>query len=898
MVSLGITLTLLVTGCNAGAPKRLIQPVFDVESFSPFLAATRRDVELASFVEDLASQEVTPARLNSLFAALCGPAPHPLPTLLTGLRRMRRVLVSALAVRDLQQHAPLAEIEAAMTAFAHLCIAAVLPLLSEQVFTRMGRPHDAAGQALDLLVIGMGKLGAGELNVSSDIDVVYALADHDAAGEPDALDVFGQIARQLTRSLHEVTAEGFIFRVDTRLRPFGEAGPQVVSLGALEHYFMAHGRFWERSAWLKASIISPRMHMPQTAFAAAKTRLAEAVRAFVYKRYTDYTTLEGLADLAERIRGQRQASRDHAKFGTTDVKLGRGGIREIELLAQGLAIMHGGRRPALQVGATRVLLQRLAAAERLPTEIAQQLDTHYVFLRRIEHALQYREDAQTHSVPQDEAGRAALAHALGFATLVQFDEALAATRTFVATQFDAFLPGARTHNHAAKAPATQLPARLTPWLTAVARESEATQKRFEQVLSAFDAALPADEHFARAARLVQAIARRRTYLDLLLAHPPVVARVAQLVAASPFAADYLTQHPILLDELISPKIGTAPVDWPAFDAELAAQLAHDSDTERRMNVLREAHHAQVLRILARDLAGHIAVESISDELSLLADKLLAATLACAWHALAPSQPLPRFAIIAYGRLGAKEMGYASDLDLVFLYDGDAEQLELPTRLAQRLTSWLSAATTSGRLFEVDLRLRPNGNAGLLVTTTAAFERYQHSAALWEHQALSRARFVTGNAEIGAWFEAVRSQILATPRDWFSVAEQVSAMRKRVLDGHPNKTALFDLKHDPGGLVDMEFAVQALVLAHSAQHAQLLENKGTIALAGRAAEAGLIDQAITHAAQNGYRTLRGLQHTRRLAGDDVGRVEPACVAQESAAVRAFVDALGLHFPVSR
>jgi [glutamine synthetase] adenylyltransferase / [glutamine synthetase]-adenylyl-L-tyrosine phosphorylase len=867
---------------------------FDVETFSPFLARARQNGTLAPLIEKLQAQPITAPVLDAAFLSLRS-NPATTADAAAALRKLRSALIGGLALRDLAGRAPLAEVEAAMTAFAHLSIAQLLPLISQQVFARTGQPVNAKGELLDLLVIGMGKLGAGELNVSSDIDVVYAVADYGQAGDMDALEVLGQIAQQLTRTLQEITADGFVFRVDTRLRPFGEVGPAVVSLNALEHYFMAHGRFWERCAWLKARVVSPAWMMPPASYAAAQERLAEAIRAFVYKRYTDYTTLEGLADLATRIRSQRQGARSSGKFASTDVKLGRGGIREIELLAQGLSIMHGGRHPSLQVGATRLLLARLAAAGRLPADIATQLDEQYVFLRRIEHALQYRNDEQTHTIPEDDAQRSALAAALAFASLADFDAALAQTRGFVTQQFDAFLPGP-VQARAATPPASQ--ARIAPWLSAAARENEATQRRFEQVLGAFDAQLPDDEHFARAARFVQAIARRRTYLDLLLAHPPVVARVAQLMAASPFAADYLTAHPILLDELIDPKIGTAPVDWPQFDADLAAQLAHDTDTERRMNVLREAHHAQVLRILARDLAGQMPVESISDELSLLADKLLAAALVCAWHALAPGQALPPFAVIAYGRLGAKEMGYASDLDLVFLFGGDADALEQPTRLAQRLTSWLSAATTSGRLFEVDLRLRPNGNAGLLVTTLSAFERYQRSAALWEHQALSRARFVCGDTQIGARFEAFRNEILALPRRWDEVAQEVSSMRKRVLEGHPNKTALFDIKHDPGGLVDMEFAVQALVLAHSAVHPQLLENKGTIALAGRAAHAELIDAAIAQAAQDGYRLLRALQHTRRLAGDDVGRVAPQTVPTERGAVRAFVDALGLQFPASR
>jgi [glutamine synthetase] adenylyltransferase / [glutamine synthetase]-adenylyl-L-tyrosine phosphorylase len=870
---------------------------FDLQAFSPYVANAQHDPLLAPLIAAAIKAPLQTAFLQQIFDQLHPGGNNADPdTIAIALRRLRRVVISALALHDLQQQAPLQDIEQAMTTLAQFALAKLLPALSAQVFSRTGQPRTPNGQPLDLLVIGMGKLGAEELNVSSDIDVVYALPEYGHAGDTDALEIFGQIAQQLTRTLQQTTADGFIFRVDTRLRPFGEVGPQVVSLGALEHYFMAHGRFWERCAWLKARIVNMPIYMDGPAFAQAQQRLAQSIHSFVYKRYTDYTTLEGLADLAARIRTQRDAARRDSKFGGMDVKLSRGGIREVELLVQGLAIMHGGRQPALRVAPTRLLLQRLAAAQRLPQDVATRLDAHYVLLRRIEHALQYREDAQTHTIPQDDDARTQLAYALRFTSLAQFDETLANTKRDVAAQFDAFLPAPAQATSIAQ-PAKTAP-RIATWLSSVARESEATQQRFERVLQQFDAQLPEDENFARAARFVQAIARRRTYLDLLLTHPAVVQRVAQLMAASPFATDYLTQHPILLDELIDARTSAEAADWHSFDSELAEQLQQHQDTEQRMNILRELHHAQVLRILARDLAGGMAVETVSDELSLLADKLLAAALHCAWHVLAPDQPLPPFAIIAYGRLGAKEMGYASDLDLVFLFDGPADTLEQPTRLAQRLTTWLSAITTSGRLFEVDLRLRPNGNAGLLVTTTSAFARYQYSAALWEHQALSRARFVAGNMQIGAWFEQQRNQLLATPRQWQAVAQEVSAMRKRVLEGHPNNTEQFDLKHDPGGLVDMEFAVQALVLAHAAQHPELLANKGTLALAGLAADAGLADPALTHAAQTGYRTLRGLQHARRLAGDVVGRVAPASVQQERAVIQTFVQSLALNFPRSR
>jgi glutamate-ammonia-ligase adenylyltransferase len=874
-------------------------------AFSPMLAARLREPGQEQSLPALASHPIDAARIKGLWQALIAAEARwqsdDAGQVARLLRRLRGQVVSGLALRDLSGLAPLDEVEAAMTALAELALAALLPPLRAEATRRYGELNSNDAKPLDLLVIGMGKLGAGELNVSSDIDVVFAIGEHGTTERDiDALEFFAHVTQRLTGLLSEVTPDGFVFRVDTRLRPFGDVGPRVISLDALEHYFMAHGRFWERCAWLKARIVNPPLAMTASDFDAVRERLAAMIKSFVFRRYTDYTTIDGLRDLSARIATQRRSARHHAAFGDADVKLGRGGIREIEFIAQGLAIMHGGRIAALQTSATRILLTRLASTGKLDTDCARTLDQAYVLLRRIEHAVQYRNDAQTHAIPSDIVVRAQMALLLGFESLDQFDQVVETTRNQVANLFDQLLPapaGSRSTQLGARG--DTLSARLAPWLTAANRESEATQKRLETVLLAFDARLPDDAAFNRAAQLAQTIMRRRTYLDLLISHPPVVDRVARLMAASPFAADYLTRHPILLDEMIDPGLGQRGIDWPAFDAELREQLDRDTDTERRMNVLRDQHHAQVLRILALDLAGATAVESISDELSLLADKLLAAAIACAWQVLGQNRPAPAFAVIAYGRLGAKEMGYTSDLDLVFVHQADNDDdKELVTRWAQRLQSWLTVQTTSGRLFEVDLRLRPNGNAGLLVTGWQAYRDYLSGAALWELQALTRARFCVGNSALGGQFESFRRELLAMPREWSAVALEVAAMRKRVLDGHPNQTAHFDIKHDPGGLVDMEFAVQSLVLAHSHRLPQLLDDVGTLALALRAADADLVNRTIADAARNAYRSLRGLQHSTRLAGADIARLDPSMTQPQRTAIRGFVEALGLAFPTSR
>jgi glutamate-ammonia-ligase adenylyltransferase len=395
--------------------------------------------------------------------------------------------------------------------------------------------------------------------------------------------------------------------------------------------------------------------------------------------------------------------------------------------------------------------------------------------------------------------------------------------------------------------------------------------------------------FRRLFGLLEAVSRRSAYLALLTEHPPVLPRLAQLMGASAWAADYLTRHPLLLDELLDARVLLAEPDWSTWHAELTRLVAeHAGDQERQMDALRHFQHAQSFRLLAQDLAGMLTIERLADHLSALADMILAATLAEVWAQMrGPVAAPPQFAIVGYGKLGGKELGYVSDLDLVFLYDDpDDSAPERYARLAQRLITWLTSTTAAGTLYDADLRLRPDGASGLMVSSLTSFRRYQRVEAwTWEHQALTRARFVAGDAAIGAAFEVERDAILRLPRDPAKLAADVIEMRRRMAAGHPNPTRLFDLKHDAGGMVDVEFAVQFLVLAFAHEHATLTRNAGNIALLRMAGELSLVPALLALAAADAYRDYRRLQHQIRLTGAPHARVDPDTLAGQRAAVAA-------------
>ncbi|MEK6244166.1 MAG: bifunctional [glutamate--ammonia ligase]-adenylyl-L-tyrosine phosphorylase/[glutamate--ammonia-ligase] adenylyltransferase, partial [Pseudomonadota bacterium] len=725
-----------------------------------------------------------------------------------------------------------------------------------------------------LIVVAMGKLGGGELNVSSDIDLVFVHPDdHENPADPQRLERTG---RKLIALLNDVTEDGFAFRVDMRLRPYGDSGALVSSFDALEAYFVAQGREWERYAWIKARPISGSKH----------EGLAAIVRPFVYRKYLDYGTLEAMRRLHAEVR-RDVARRELAEH----VKLGPGGIREIEFIAQALQLVRGGRDPDLTVRPTLEVLKVLSKKNLLPDSATGELSAAYVFLRNVEHRLQYLDDAQTHELPTDAGDRARLAQMANFASWEAFHAALNAHRQAVTRHFQAVFAEPGTENEAKPWPDH-------PRLAAVRRGQRYLQLP-EDSKRRFDALIPTLAHaaaatpdpaatLARGVDLLEAIARRAAYLALLAERPEALERVARMIGASSWAAEFVTRHPLLLDELLDDRVLYSAPDWREFELDLRGALAAaGDDIERQMNAVREHHQSQLFRLLAQDLAGLLTVERLADHLSQLADLVLQGSLETAWaHAPARHREQPLFAVIAYGKLGGKELGYASDLDIIFVYDdADERAAENYARLAQRYNNWLTVRTSAGALFETDLQLRPSGSSGLLVSSVAAFAEYQERAAwAWEHQALTRARYCAGDKDVGNKFEEIRKKILQRERDPSTLAREVLAMRGKLHAAHPNRSELFDLKHDRGGMIDIEFTVQYLVLAHSHRHAELTGNLGNIALLGIASSLGLIPTSIAEACRNAYRDFRRLQHALRLNGARYARVPPEQVLAQSEAVR--------------
>jgi glutamate-ammonia-ligase adenylyltransferase len=822
----------------------------------------------------------------------------------TGLRRLRQAVMLRLITRELGGRADLAEVVATTTALAEESLRTAAARHAQWLARDFGRPLGVtSGEVQELHVIGMGKLGGDELNVSSDIDLIFAYPEDGETEGPRRIannEYFTRLARKLIAALGEVTAEGFVFRVDTRLRPYGDSGPLVVSFDMLEDYLATQGREWERYAWVKGRTISGDRD----------AQLEAIVAPFVYRRHLDFSALASLRELHAQIRQEVQR-REIAD----NIKIGPGGIREIEFLVQVFQIIRGGREPQLRLRPTLKALALLGEKQLLPAAAVAELHAAYVFLRNLEHRLQYLDDQQTQMLPAGAEDRQLVAEMMGYPAYADLDHDLAGHRGVVSRHFEAIFAG--QPEDATADPCAELwlqplpeqdalarlaalgyadPARIFRLLSDIRssgryrRMAASGQARLDQLmpkLLKLVTTFPApDATFERLLQVVESIGRRESYLALLLEYPLALARLARLASASPWAAGYMAQHPILLDELITPQSGQAP-DGPQLRTALRASLEeHAGNTERQMDILRHFKQTQTLRLLALDLAGDLPLETLSDHLSDLACVVLEEVLRLAWDGLrVRHRDEPRFAIVGYGKLGGKELGYESDLDIIFLYDdADESAPEIYARLAQRINTLLTSTTSAGVLYQTDLRLRPNGAAGLLVSNIDAFRDYQSKDAwIWEHQALTRARAVAGDAQIGARFEAIRIEVLRRPRDLASLRQEIRAMRDKMRQSHPNDTRLFDLKHDRGGIVDVEFMVQYLVLGEAHRHAELTGNIGNLALLKLAARLGLIAEDLAVAVHAAYREFRRLQHQLRLQGERYARVEPASVAGHAQAV---------------
>jgi [glutamine synthetase] adenylyltransferase / [glutamine synthetase]-adenylyl-L-tyrosine phosphorylase len=791
-----------------------------------------------------------------------------------------------------------------------------------------GAPLAPNGERAVLWIVGMGKLGARELNVSSDIDLIYVYdEDGETAGRPDGRgrisnhDYFAKAVKLIYSQIGEITEHGFVFRMDLALRPNGNSGPSVVSRQALEEYFLVQGREWERFAWLKSRVVAPYSE-PLNALHNA-TELRDTVLPFVFRRYLDYSVFASLRDLHQQIRNHTANHSAGRPERANDVKLGRGGIREIEFTVQLLQVVRGGHYPELRTRPTLRALPRLSDAKLMPAATADALAKAYVFLRQVEHRIQYLDDQQTHMLPTAEADVQWIAHTLGFADVAVFLAQLSAHREQVASEFDRLLGQGE---HAATSPENEgAPAASAPnehlSLTALLPELNArlaqrvndwaeqprirtlrdeAMHRLLKLLQRTNAWVEegrvSEDAAVRWCDWMEPLLRRESYLALLVERPRVHEQLLRLLGLARWPAKYLLQHPGVIDELASPALLSERFDPALFEQELEQRLhalksTGQADEETLLNLLRRAHHAEVFRTLARDVEKRISVEQVADDLSALADSLLKVTSRWVWQNFKQRhRDEPQFAILAYGKLGGKELGYGSDLDIVFVYEDDHPQAgEIYAAFVRKLINWLSVKTSEGDLYEIDTALRPNGNSGLLVSTFEAYANYQeqrgeNTAWTWEHQAMTRARFSLGAPSLKTRFDTVRANVINAPRDHTALREEIVGMRDKLRAARPVKDGLFDVKHSAGGMVDVEFAVQYLVLAHAQQHPALLDNVGNIALLHHAEVAGLLPVGLGVAAGSAYRELRRVQHRARL--DELPTQVPlAELSQERAAILA-------------
>lgn len=839
------------------------------------------------------------------------------------LRIVRQLVMERLVTLDCDAQAPLAVVTTAVTQLAEFALDIACTESAAELDARHGAPMVPDGRRAQFWVVGMGKLGARELNVSSDIDLIY-LYDQDGETAGDAAgrgrisnhEYFAHAVKRLYALVGDTTEHGFVFRVDLALRPNGNSGPSVVSVDALEEYLQVQGREWERFAWMKSRVVAPSAVIADGSAQA----LRSVVLPFVFRRYLDYSVFDSLRTLHRQIREQalrRCAGRPER---ANDVKLSRGGIREIEFTVQLLQVVRGGQFPELRTRPTLDALQRLARAGLMPQETADTLAAAYTFLRRVEHRIQYLDDQQTHVLPVDDEDVRWIARSMGRADSCVFLAELDGHREFVAQEFDKLLGGDKpcvgcNGKTRLESPIdlndliAQLPAafgarmerwRESPRILALRDETRARLRQLVRRTGHWIQAADGEEATAqrtdaalRWADWIEPLLRRESYLALLVERPTVQERLLRLFGAARWPARYLMQHPGVIDELASDEMLAGRFVADEFERELEARLASlrrtgEDDEERLLNLLRHAHHAEVFRTLARDVDGRITVEQVADDLSAMADTVLRITARWCWpHVRNRHRETPQFAIIGYGKLGGKELGYGSDLDIVCVYEDDDERAgEVYAAYVRKLINWLTVKTREGDLFEIDTALRPNGNSGLLTTSFAAYEKYQlgrggNTAWTWEHQAMTRARFVLGDPALGARFDRVRDAVICAPRDRDALKAEIVAMRDKVRAAHPVKAGRFDVKHSPGGMVDAEFAVQYLVLSQACAHPELVPNVGNIALLQRAEASGLLPDDIGRNAAAAYRELRRVQHRARLNEEPTQVLLPALAAEREA-----------------
>ena len=868
---------------------------FDLPLYSRFLQRLHR-----RYGAELSLLPPGPPTRDSLTAAYAALQAKGLDTS-AALRVLRQITLERLACLDCSRQGDLAVVTHGMTWLAEVSLDIAWQQVVADLDGLHGVPTKANGERAEMWIIGMGKLGARELNVSSDIDLIYVydedgqtLGNSEGRNKVSCQEYFTRAVKRMYALIGDTTEHGFVFRVDLALRPNGNSGPSVVSLDALEEYLLVQGREWERFAWMKSRVVAPRSAVVNGSAQA----LRGVVLPFVFRRYLDYNVFESLRTLHQQIRDHASKRSAGHPERANDVKLSRGGIREIEFTVQLLQVVRGGQFPELRTRPTLDALQRVAKAGLMPQATADALSAAYVFLRQVEHRIQYLDDQQTHVLPTRDDDLAWIAQTLGHATVGDFLSELDAHREVVAQEFDTLLGGDReckgcngkngknNREHAEldavladfSGPVRE---RLALWADNPRVQSLRDDARgrlmrlLQRTAQWLDVGRVSEEAVLRMVDWIEPLLRRESYLALMLERPSVHERLLRLLGAAKWPARYLLQHPGVIDELAGGNLFDSRFDAAEFEGELQARLVAlqrtgEDDEESLLNLLRRAHHAEQFRTLARDVEGVLTVEQVADDLSALADAVLRVTARWCWSRLKTRhREEPAIAIIGYGKLGGKELGYGSDLDIVFVYEDEDERAqEIYAAYVRKLINWMTVKTADGDLYEIDTALRPNGNSGLLVTRFEAYADYQqqrgsNTAWTWEHQAMTRARFVMGLPDLAPRFDAVRHAVISAPRDAVSLKAEIVAMRDKVRQGHPVKAVRFDVKHSPGGMVDAEFAMQYLVLLHTAAHPELADNVGNIALLIRAEAAGLLPQGMGQAAANAYREMRRVQHRARL-----------------------------------
>jgi glutamate-ammonia-ligase adenylyltransferase len=832
--------------------------------------------------------------------------------LMRALRQLRTRELLRIAWRDLSSWCDLESTLHETSLLADALIDAALRALELSHRTKFGIPQGRQGAPQSLVVLAMGKLGSKELNFSSDVDLLFAYPEGgQTVGSPRALandQFFARLARRLVHVLSTATENGFVYRVDLRLRPFGTAGPVVMSFNALEEYYQSHGRGWERFALTRARTVAGDMLQGAA--------LLDRLRPFVYRRYLDYGAIEEMREMKHLLAEEVQR-----KGLQSNIKKGPGGIREIEFLCQSFQIIRAGQEPALRALQTLAILVKLKEYGYLPDPAATELTLAYRFLRTVEHRLQQVDDRQTHTLPQDAPGQIRLAVGMNFSDWASFSTHLNMHRHRVQAHFDQVF--ASPERKATTGAVNQLQClqnceRESAQAIGVLRaagfaNAEGTwerinefrgasrqrllgrvgQRRLERLMPLLLAVIGkrggtlTTTH--RVLQVIEAIASRSVYLTLLIEQPVVLEQLVRLCEASPWITRQISQHPLLLDDLLDPRTLYAPPTRAELNADIAARLGRimDGDTEREMDALRHFKHTNVLRIAAADIAKVVPLMVVSDHLTAVAEIALQAVLRLVWRDLTARYGIPQFcvdgayqeagfAIIGYGKLGGLELGYGSDLDLVFLHEaaGTDQQTDGPqpidnglffARLARRIIHFLSAHTSADVLYEVDARLRPSGASGLLVTSTSAFKDYQlRSAWTWEHQALVRARVVAGPERLQQWLEETRRGVLCAERHPAQLCREVQEMRNRMRNelAHEHSGG-FDIKYGRGGIADIEFMVQCLVLRWASKLGDYLRFTDNIRLLEGFTKAGVLSAEDTELLANAYRSYRTHAHALAL-----------------------------------